>query len=68
MRLARHVVGFTQKELASMLGVSQSAISQYETGTIKISQDKKDLLIHALAEHGLEQEEIYILSGLKRNN
>lgn len=62
MRIARHVVGWSQTELADMLGVNQGSVSRYETGKIKISQEKKDLLFQALSEHGnLGLEEIILI-------
>lgn len=33
----RRAVGLTQKQLADLLGVDQSAISQYESGTFSMS-------------------------------
>lgn len=39
--LMRKEKGVTHKEVAEMIGVSQSAISQYETGRIMLKRDKR---------------------------
>jgi transcriptional regulator with XRE-family HTH domain len=44
--LLRQEGGFTQKQLAALLNVQDSAISKYETGRVSLSDD----LIHQLCE------------------
>ncbi|MGP4071301.1 helix-turn-helix domain-containing protein [Piscibacillus sp. B03] len=66
LKLARVLVGFSQLELAEKLGINQATLSRYEQGKLNISSEIKTKLIQVLAEHGLGQEDIYLLGDLKR--
>ncbi|WP_010530921.1 helix-turn-helix domain-containing protein [Lentibacillus jeotgali] len=68
LRTCRAVAGFTQSELASAIGKNQSTLSHYENGLLNISETTKRKVIKALEEKGLSQDEVYLLSGLKKSN
>ncbi|WP_163583423.1 helix-turn-helix domain-containing protein [Gracilibacillus saliphilus] len=63
----RYVTDLTQKQLGELIGVSQSAIAQMESETIKILPETKEKIINVLTERNLHQEEIYILGQLKKH-
>lgn len=54
-----------QTELSEALGVTQSTISKWENGHAPITEKTKQKVIKALASKGIDQDIIYLLSGLK---
>lgn len=68
LKTCRAVTGLTQMQLAEAIGVKQAIISKYEAGIVPISATTKRKVIQALADKGLSQESIYLLSGLKKQD
>jgi len=62
IRLARHFSGLSQRELATMLGQSQVAVSRYEHGKLTPSPDTMRLLKKIFQEHGVGIAEIHFLN------
>lgn len=48
IRLARHTVGMTQKQLAAAMSVDQQLVSQWETGGCAPRDDKRATLARIL--------------------
>ncbi|PAE06402.1 hypothetical protein CHI12_16640 [Terribacillus saccharophilus] len=65
-RNCRIIAGFkTRKAFAESLGVHPSSITRWESGKVPINKRWKSKVIEVLAEAGLTQDEIYLLSELK---
>ncbi|MBM7572922.1 helix-turn-helix domain-containing protein [Aquibacillus albus] len=64
----RIISGFkTRKEFAEALGVHPSSVTtRWETGTVPINERWKSKVFQLLASKGIGQEEIDLLSELKR--
>lgn len=65
LKACRVLVGFSQAELAEKIGVKQPTLCKYENGYLKIAEATKHKVLQALAEKGLNQEEIYMLGQIK---
>ena len=65
IRLIRKTAGLSQMQLAAMLEVSQSAISQYERGAIQPSIKQAKCLVALAADAGLSisLDQVYELPG-----
>lgn len=61
----RYIADFTQQQLGQLIGISQSAITQMESGAIAISDTTRRKIIEILASENIGQEGIYLLSELK---
>lgn len=57
LRRARKLLGWTQKELAYRLGMSQQAVSMWETGSIPIPYEKVSSVIPGLFKGACDDEE-----------
>ena len=51
----RYKMGYSQKQISSYLGISQSAYSQYERGNTAISKDSLEMLANI---YGVEEYDI----------
>lgn len=61
------VAGFkTRKEFAKALNVHPATITKWINGTNRINKKWKEKVIQALSERNLSQEDIYVLSQLKK--
>ena len=55
------MAGLSQRELAEALGVSQVAVSKYESGSLPITRDKENQIIGVLMDSGLSKSDIGLL-------
>jgi len=61
LRKLRYVAGLSQRELGEKIGVSQEAVSRYESGSLSISKDKENEIIGVLMDSGLSKTDISLL-------
>lgn len=66
LRNCRTIAGFnTRKDFAEALGVHPATVTRWEAGTVPFNKRWKTKIIKVLAEAGLTQDEIHLLSELK---
>ena len=54
VRTLRAALGWSQKDLAEKLGITNTAIAKVETGTIRLLPDKRERLLMIFEEAGVQ--------------
>ncbi|WP_187443660.1 helix-turn-helix domain-containing protein [Rossellomorea aquimaris] len=70
IKLLRHFTEqLTQEALAEKVGISQSTLSKYEAGILKVSPDAERIIRKAFTEMGLdESDQIFLYKVMNNHN
>ncbi|MGG1630070.1 helix-turn-helix domain-containing protein [Rossellomorea sp. NRS-1567] len=68
IKLLRYFAGqLTQEELAERVGITQSTLSKYEAGVLKVSPEAERIIRQTFIDAGLdESEQIFLLEVMNK--
>lgn len=64
LKVGRHFAGLTQAELALQIGVNQSVLSKYESGSIHMNSEVTRKIKAVFAENGIGSVELVFLEDI----
>jgi transcriptional regulator with XRE-family HTH domain len=64
LKYCRQLVGYTQKELAEKVGITDSYISKIESGVVSLPSEIGIKILQALSDGGISQQDFILIQGI----